>query len=142
MKWEQRSHTACVYTLREKIQVHSSIVQHAQNHENITLDICNDYKIWANSKGHLTFLKFQYLWAMQICLNKLQNILFGYTLFGSQGAKQMYAGILLWQCHMRKATINPAYTNVLPVTTNPLFMMNFCYSNTFQCCEWYWGSRI
>lgn len=74
----KESHCLCLHIMCKRVQVYSSIIQHAQNHENITLDICNiDYKIWANSKGHLTFLKFQYLQAMQIYLNKLQNILFG-----------------------------------------------------------------
>lgn len=68
-------------------QGHSSIIQHAQNHENITSDICNiDYKIWTNNEGHWKVLKFRYLQAMQICLNKLQKILCSES---SPGTKQM-----------------------------------------------------
>ena len=44
---EHRSHIACVYYIyMQRVQVPSSIIQHAQNYENITLDICNvDYNI-------------------------------------------------------------------------------------------------
>lgn len=73
VKWEQRSHTVFVHYM-QRVQGHSSIIQHAQNHENITFDTCNtDYKIWTNGKGHLKVLKFQYLQAMQI--NRIFSVL-------------------------------------------------------------------
>lgn len=100
----------------QRVQVHSSGIQHAPNHGNITLNICNiDYKIWTNSKEHMKVLKFQYLQAMQIRLNKLQKIFCSHR---SPGAKQVYTRRLLQHSHVREATSNPAQKNVLPVTTN------------------------
>lgn len=117
MKWEHRSHTVCVYILcaeGSSTFIYNSI---SKNHDNITLDICSiDYKTCTNWKRHLKVLKFLYVQAMQICLNKLQKIFCSYS---SPGAIQMYTGILLQHYRMREATINPTCKNVLPITTNP-----------------------
>lgn len=129
---EHRSHIACVYYIyMQRVQVPSSIIQYAQNYENITLDICNvDYNIWTNNKRHLKILKFQYLQAMQTCLNKLQKL---FCLASSPWATQMYTGILFQHYQVRGATINLTYKNILPITTNPSWWISIAlihYSDT------------
>lgn len=80
----------------QKVQVHSSIIQHTLNHENITLDICNiDYKLWTKSKGPLKVLKLQYLQTMQICINKLQKIFC--SQLPNEGTLESYYSATTWE---------------------------------------------
>lgn len=110
-----------------RVQVSSSIIQHAQNHENLTRDICNtDDKIWTNSKGHVTFLKFQYLQALRVCLNELQNILCR----GLPG-RQTNAPESYYYTGPGEQQPPARIVKILPSSPNPLFRMNFYYSNAF-----------
>lgn len=131
MKWEQRSHIVFIRYM-QRVQGHSSLIQHAQNHENITFDICNiDYKIWTNSKGYSKVLKFQYLQAMQICLNKLQKI---FCWDSSLETKQMYTesyySTTTWE-RQRSIWLIKMFFQSLQIL---LFMINFYYSDTLW---WY-----
>lgn len=99
-----------------------------RNHENITLDVCNiDDKIWTNNKGYLKVLKFQYVQAMQICLNKLQKI---FCSEKSPGRKQMYTepyySTTTWEKQPSIWFIKMFFQSLLTF----LFMINFYYSNT------------
>lgn len=111
----------------QRVQGHSSIIQHAQNHENITFDICNiDYKIWTNSEGHLKVLKFQYLQAMQI------NRLFSIEIVPQESNKctpnPITYSTTTWE---KRPSIWPIKMFFQSLQTL-LFTINFYYSDTLQ----------